>query len=209
MLYMKFRLVMFVLLSLMMGCSNREEGGGRKKGQFSFSEGINPDIPILLDKMSEICADRWTIGFGENNTICLESNQKVLGVIAGYSYDGTEQEHSLDTSFKIVDKVTPGQVSRLVKNRDDLREQGKAIKQEQMKGHVRYKPEGSAEEALVLKIREVEGKVGDFPEFRYKSIYLSVPDTMSFFVPNKQNNIAVQYKKDIDSLYDLFEELYW
>jgi len=208
--YEKFRLMMFVLLSLMIGCGGGEEGGrGGEKIQFSFPEGINPDIPILLDKMSAICADRWTIRFEEGDMIYLESKDKALGAILGYSSDGKEREYTLDTSFKIVDKVTAAQVSKIWRQYDDLRKQGKAIKHTEMKGSVRYEPQGRDQRALVLKIEEAGEKVGDVPEFRYKSVYLSERYTMSFFFPKKQNAKALQYKKDIDDLYNLFDKLNW
>jgi hypothetical protein len=91
---------------------------------------------------------------------------------------------------------------------DDLREKAKAIGHTRTKVTVRYEPHGQDQWALVLRVRKAEEKVRDIPEYRYESVWLSEDDySMKFFIPNKQNSKALQYKQDIDGIFKLLTKL--
>lgn len=200
--YTRFRVMVFVLLCMLTGC------GGGEQGHSSPVEEINPDIAVLLDKISAICADRWTIGIGEHNMIHIESDEKVLGSIVASGYSGADEEYILVFHFKIVNKVTPQQASDRLRRMDDLREKAKAIGHTRTKVTVRYEPHGQDQWALVLRVRKAEEKVRDIPEYRYESVWLSEDDySMKFFIPNKQNSKALQYKQDIDGIFKLLTKL--
>ena len=203
MLYTRFRVMIFVLLCMLTGC------GGRQQGHSSPEEELNPDIAVLLDKLSAICADRWTIQIGDNNMIRVESNEKALGDIARDSYPAFDQEYTLYFDFKIVNKVTPQEASDRLRRLDDLTEKVEAKGIKGIGGGkmpIRYKPHGQDQWALVLRLRKAKEKVEDVPEHRYESVYLSEEYSTTPFHPNEKNNRSLQYEKDIDDIYDLFVE---
>ncbi|MBN1910912.1 MAG: hypothetical protein JW818_14295 [Pirellulales bacterium] len=173
----------------------------------AWAEEILPELPDFLEKVSEICGDRWEVSVrSTDNMILLNSKKEALGQAAGYSFGPGEDNYTLHVRFKIVEPVTTSQAAGLRRQLAELREKAKAIKHTAAKGYIWYKPRRRDEWALVLKIQKTEQKVNDIPEYRYKSVYLSEDYSMSFFIPNKLSKISLQYKSDIERLYRLFEK---
>jgi hypothetical protein len=175
--------------------------------QLAHGEAINPDLPVLLDKISTTCGDRWIIDIDDSNRIILSSKDKTLGKAEGYQFSGFEEEYTLYFRFKIVDPIDTKAAEQAKDELKKLREQGDKIEQRNIMGHYNYYPKNTEQWSLVLSIKRAERIVEDIPELRFKSVYLSVEYTMGFFVPNKDNYKAVIYKNDINNLYKLFERV--
>jgi len=174
--------------------------------QHALAEEINPDLPLLLNEMSAICGDRWSISVGDDDTVYLNSKEMVLGEANGYGFPPGEQLYTLHFRFKWVVGVSNPQAIQLRQQLEDLRKQAEAIKHTKTKGYYSYEPHGLDQWALVLKTKKAEEKVEDIPEYQFKSVHLSEDYSMKFFVPNERDKKSLQYKSDIDRLYQLLKK---
>jgi len=167
----------------------------------------NADLAVLLTQISKICGDRWDIDLDDENRIDLESKETSLGEAAGYNFRGGEDQYILRICFKIVEAMDAKAISEARSELKNLREKGHTIKHDHPMEHYRYTPVSEDQWALVVLIRKAERKVKDIPEYRFKSVCLSEEYSMKFFIPNKKDSKAVQYKRDMDGLYKLLRKM--
>lgn len=169
-------------------------------------EVVSPDLPVFLDEVSKVCGDRWNITVDERNNIYIVSNEKALGKAPGYNYPTDEDHYALYFHFRIVDPSDAKAAEQAVSELKDLRKKADKVEHKNQMGHYLYTPKSAEEWALVLSIRRAEGKVADIPTHRFKSAYLAEQSSMDFFIPNKADKNAVQYKSDITKFYALLEK---
>ncbi len=175
--------------------------------QLTFGQARNGDLSLLQKEISKICGERWNFSMTDSNQISLASKEKALGEAPGYNFGPGEEEYTLYFRFKIVDPVDAKGADRAKLELRELRKQGNKIEHTELRGSYSYSPTNQEQRSLVELIRKAEAKVEDLPEYRFKSVYLSEEYSMDFFVPNKRDPKALQYKKDIDKLFMLLEKI--
>ena len=174
--------------------------------QLMRAETLNHDLPVLLDQLSKICTNRWNVSLSDDNEIMLISKEKALGEMPGDNYGPGEEEYGLYFRFKVVDAFNAKEADQARIELKKLRERGDKIEHREGMGDYSYFPKNQEEWALVVLIRRAERKVADIPEYRFKSVFLSVESSNDYFIPNKANPKAVQYKKDIEMFFKLLEK---
>jgi hypothetical protein len=166
------------------------------------------DLATLLHRISVICGDRWEMDLADGDQIRIYSKQEALGEGPGLNFGPGEDYYRLGIRFKVVQPIDGKSAARKREQLSVLVEQAKTIPYRYQPGEHIYYPKNEKEWALVVAIRKAQREVGDFPEYRFKSVHLSESMySMSSWVPNKTNRVALQYKKDIVEIYKLFEEV--
>jgi hypothetical protein len=167
----------------------------------------NHDLPVLLDEFSKIGTNRWNVSLNDDNEIALNSKEKALGEMAGDNFGSGEEEYTIYFRFKVVDAFDVKAADQAKIELKKLREQGDKIEHKNAMGYYSYFPKNQEEWALVILIRQAERKVEDIPEYRFRSVFLSVENSEDYFIPNKANPKAVQYKHDIEKFFKLLEQI--
>jgi hypothetical protein len=175
--------------------------------QLARAQTVNPDLPVLLNEISQICSNRWDVNLSDGNHIFLVSKEKALGEMEGDNYGPGEDEYGLYFRFKVVDAFDAKKTDQAKTELKNLRARGDKIEHKSAMGHTSYFPKNQEDWALVISIRQAEEKVADIPEYRFKSVYLSVEVSNEYFVPNKSNPKALQYKNDIERFFKRLEKI--
>ena len=164
------------------------------------------DLAKLLSKWAEICGPRWDIHV-EADRVCLYSKESVLGSAPGYNFGPGEQNYRLQFRFKVVNRLDGRMASQRHRDLELLRKAGDTIEHRESMGYFWYSPKGEKEWELVLQIKRAEARVAEIPDVKFQSAYLATEYSMDFFEPNKTNEKAIQYKKDIQRIYALLERI--
>ena len=182
---------------------------------FCLAAGSNPeqaedpvsDLAKLLAAWADICGDRWEIAIDDPPRVCLYSKGTVLGSAPGYNFGPGEHDYRLQFRFKVVNGLDRKIASQRRDNLQRLRNEGNQIDHHEAMGYFWYQPKGEKEWDLVLQIRRAEAQVAEIPNLKYRSVYLAEEYSMSFFQPNRANERAMQYKRDIERFNALLEKL--
>jgi hypothetical protein len=161
------------------------------------------DLAILLTKLDNICGDRWYINVDADH-ILLRSKETLSGGFLVGNFTKNQTNNYLRFEYSIVKAVDSRTVIQRQERLTDLRKQARRIEHKAVKGYW-YVPKNEEEWELVLLVRKAEKDVDDIPDLKFRSAYLSTRYAMKFFRPDENNQIAVQYGKDIADIYKLFE----
>jgi hypothetical protein len=164
------------------------------------------DLAKLLAMWAEICESRWDIHV-EADRVCLYSKGTVLGSAPGYNFGPGEENYRLQFRFKVVNTLDGRMASQRRRELELLRKLGNTIEHHEAMGYYRYSPKGEKEWDIVLQIKRAEARVAEIPDIKFRSAYLATEYSMDFFQPNKTNERAIQYKKDIEKIYALLERI--
>lgn len=169
-----------------------------------FNPCANADLPLLRREIRQICGDRWDLQIGADGVLVLNTRMELHGSAPAYNFPPGDHMYTLLMRFRIVPALPAGEAYRRRETLGTLRLQAQGIPQDSANGYTLrygYTPRNDDEAALVAKVEDAARLVGDIPEFRYRSVYLSEEDSMTFFQPHPSDAQAVQCKADMVNLY--------
>lgn len=205
---MKYLLFFILIYSIHFTCT-AEAGDNNNQTQSEISKIklSEESIGKLIGGMWDICSQRWKISVSENGIISIQSSEPVLGEANGYNFPPGEERYDLIFRFRVVSRLSEMEIAERKVRLKDLRKLGADIHQKQSMGRYEYWPKNKDEFILLAKIRHAERMVKDIPSRKHGEIYLAEEYNMDFFVPNKNDKKAIQYKIDIEQFMALLEQL--